>query len=690
VHLFTTRPARCASSYLYVFTVFLEKILYNSASTIVETEENRVVASTDWVTRTGRDLRKIEMLLSNLSRQLHEQIRRLETSVEGKYANEAADPRVQMLNEALRIHRMVDQQLAQLNLDMHRLVQHLRKRFNTSAEVISSSAFPAVNGLSQFEDEREELTNSISYLQQEQTELKTLHEIARTLNSTLEFDEVLRLVMDRVISFVSAERGFLMLVNPETHELEFAIARDKNARPIEESVFDTAPISRNTIKRVIRTGQPVLTDDTQADDALRAQESILAYSIRSIMCAPLIVRDHCIGAVYVDCRFTAKLFEPRHRDTLLAFCNQAAIAIDNARLFADLNRAIQQVKEDKQYMDNIFGSIANGVITTDSAGCITTFNDAAAFILGLRPEDVKGKLYQEAFAVLPQTRLGELLGEAHAKHELGTLVNREITCSIPSREHEGTVYLNCYVSSLRDTDGSHIGMALVIDDRTDLKRSEARAREIRRIFEQYVHPKVVQQLTQDPSALNLGGETKEISVVFADIRGYTRLSESMLPDEVMHLINRYLKIMCDAIWEEEGTLTAFQGDALMAIFNAPLPQPHHALHAVRAAWKMRMAVLDYQRSLPQETRVSFGIGVNTGLATVGNVGAPQRLQNYTAIGDVINVASRLQSNASDNDIFLNDSTYAQVYRYSQVGPPFALPVKNKSTPLIARKLIGLI
>ena len=128
----------------------------------------------------------------------------------------------------------------------------------------------------------------------------------------------------------------------------------------------------------------------------------------------------------------------------------------------------------------------------------------------------------------------------------------------------------------------------------------------------------------------------------------------------------------------------------MAIFNAPLLQKRHALHAVRAAWKMRMAVIEHQRSLPKEAHISFGIGVNTGLATVGNVGAPQRLQNYTAIGDVVNVSSRLQSKATDNDILLNDTTYAQVYRYVQVSPPFSLSVKNKSLPLAARRLLGLL
>jgi class 3 adenylate cyclase len=346
-------------------------------------------------------------------------------------------------------------------------------------------------------------------------------------------------------------------------------------------------------------------------------------------------------------------------------------------------------------MDNIFGSIVNGVVTTDSDGIITAFNAAAGVILSLPPEKVMGLHYTEAFKALPQVGLVSLLNLAHTQHEHGTIVDQTIECEIPGRS--GTISLNCYVSSLRDTHGVHIGIALVIDDQTSIKQSQAekarfeeQAKKVRRVFEQYVHPNVVQQLMQNPLALNLGGETKEISVVFADIRGYTRLSESMPPDEVMHLINRYLKIMCDAIWEEEGTLTAFQGDALMAIFNAPLPQGEHALRAVRAAWKMRAAVLDHQRSLPKEAHVSFGFGVNTGLATVGNVGARERLQNYTAIGDVINVAARLQNSATDNDIYINDTTYTQVYRNALVDPAFRLNVKNKTMPLTVRRLLGLV
>jgi class 3 adenylate cyclase/PAS domain-containing protein len=632
--------------------------------------------------KIGNDLRANGDALLRISRLLHEQSRKLEVAVEGKYAHETSDPRVRLLSDALHVTRVADLELVRIYQSMQRVQALVQGPVAT---------FPAQIHEGTFEREREALTTSITNLTQKRNELETLYDIGRTLNSTLEFDEVLRLVMDRVIEFVHAERGFLMLVNPTTEELEFRIARDNQVQTIPESVFATAQISRNTVKRVIRTRKPLLTDDAQTDDMLKEQVSIMAYGIRSIMCAPLVVRNHCIGAVYVDSRFNARLFHPKHLELLLAFCDQAAIAIDNARLFADLNKAIQQVREDKQYMDNIFGSIANGVVTTDASGLITTFNASASLILRISPLQVQGKHYSEAFGLLPRALgLIELLNSARTEHEHGTVVPHEVECEIPGREQETTVSLNFYVSSLLDTQGEYIGMALVIDDRTALKRSEEQARQIRSIFERYVHPKVVEQLIQDPMALNLGGETKEISIVFADIRGYTRLSENMAPEEVMHLINRYLKIMCEALWEEEGTLTAFQGDALMAIFNAPLPQEDHALRAVRAAWKMRMAVQEYQHSQPEEIRVSFGIGVNTGPATVGNVGALERLQNYTAIGDAVNVASRLQNSVTDNNILLNVSTYQYVQQYVQVGKSFSLAVKNKRSPLTVRYLFGLL
>ena len=632
--------------------------------------------------KANNDLRTIGDTLVRISRSLHEHTHKLEVAVEATYAGEGGDPRVRLLSDTLHISRLADLELGRLNQSVQRVLTLLQGQAGGEAEAASSPPFAASQA--PFEREREALNSSINTLRRERNELETLYSIARVLNSTLEFDEVLRLVMDQVISVVNAERGFLMLVNPATHELEFTIARDKRMRTIDESAFK---ISRSTVNRVVRTRESLLTDDAQIDAALKAQESIMAYGIRSIMCAPLVVRDNCIGAVYVDSRINANLFVPKHRELLLAFCHQAAIAIDNARLFADLTKTIRKVNEDKQYMDNIFASIANGVITTDSSGIVTTFNDAAAKILRINPKSAVGRHYQEVFSERPQAGLCELLQNARIYHEHGTMVTNSVDCVIPGA---GEVNLNLYVSALRDTQNALIGTALVIDDRTEIKRSEAQAKEIRRIFERYVHPKVVQQLIKDPMALNLGGETKEISVVFADIRGYTRLSERLAPEQMMNLLNSYLEIMVKEIWDEEGTLTAFIGDALMAIFNAPLPQDDHALRAVRAAWKMRLAVQKYQQNQPQEIPIAFGFGVNTGLGVVGNLGSQGRLQNYTAIGDAVNVAARLQQNTLDNNILLNHSTFLQVRQHVIASRLPPMNVKNKTAPLDVWSLLGLV
>ncbi len=600
--------------------------------------------SPDPAEKANSDLRSLGESLLRISRMLHEHTRKLEVAVEGTYAGESGDPRVRLLSDSLRISRTADLELGRLNQNAQRVLLSFQDRLNRATQSSPVQPPPPLPGTkSGFEREFQVLNTNISNLERKRNELETLYEIARVLNSTLEFDKVLRLVMDEVIDVVKAERGFLVLVNPSTRQLEFTIARDKEKHTIDQSAFQHQ-ISRSTVDRVVSNRMPIVTDDAMIDDDLKGQKSIMTYGIRSIMCVPLMVRGNCIGAVYVDSRINSNLFSSNHRDLMLAFCHQAAIAIDNARLFADLNQALRRVEEDKSYMDNIFASI------------------------------------------VPQVHIVEFLQNAMALHDHGTIVPNNIDCDIAGR---GMVNLSIYVSSLRDTQGTHIGMALVVDDRTELKRSEARVKEVRRIFGRFVHPNVVQRLIEDPSALNLGGAIKEITVISADIRGFTRLNERMASGEVVNLLNTYLDIMVKEIWDEGGTITGFWGDELMAIFNAPLNQDDHVLRAVRAAWKTRLAVLEYQHAQPRDTLISFGFGVNTGEAMVGNIGSREHMQTYTAIGDAVNIASRLQSNSSDNNILLNHSTFIRVRQHVQVTRLPPLEVKNKTEPLDVWRLTGL-
>jgi len=172
---------------------------------------------------------------------------------------------------------------------------------------------------------------------------------------------------------------------------------------------------------------------------------------------------------------------------------------------------------------------------------------------------------------------------------------------------------------------------------------EKRGRHLKKAFGSYVSPDLVDEIVKNPGSLKLGGEKREVSILFSDIRGFTTLSESLSPEELVRLLNDYLSPMTRIVMEEKGTLDKFIGDAVMAIYNAPLNVAEHAGHACRSAVKMldRLQHLNAgfaKRGMPQ---IDIGIGINTGEAVVGNMGADIRF-DYTAIGDTVNLASRLE------------------------------------------------
>jgi sigma-B regulation protein RsbU (phosphoserine phosphatase) len=164
----------------------------------------------------------------------------------------------------------------------------------------------------------------------ERDELEALFRVTQIVNSSLDLDQVLNHVMDQIIYLTQAERSFLMLVNGEG-ELEFRIARNMDRETIEGSSFD---ISRTIVQQVAREGQPVVTTNAQTDPRFRKQESVLSFSLRSILCVPLRVKEKVTGVIYADNRFRSGIFGDRQRDLLTAFANQAALSIENARLHA--------------------------------------------------------------------------------------------------------------------------------------------------------------------------------------------------------------------------------------------------------------------------------------------------------------------------------------------------------------------
>lgn len=211
------------------------------------------------------------------------------------------------------------------------------------------------------------------------------------------------------------------------------------------------------------------------------------------------------------------------------------------------------------------------------------------------------------------------------------------------------------------------------------------------VFGRYVAPQVVNEIIEGgEQALKLGGSRRNITVLFVDIRGFTPLSEKAEPEEVVAILNEYLTLCAQSIFKFDGTLDKFIGDATMALFNAPLDLEDHAYKAVQAAWVMKQGAEPLKNKLEEKFGkvVQFGIGINTGDAVVGNIGADFRM-DYTAIGDTVNTAARLESNAEPGQILLSESTYELVKDRVNAAYMGVYSMKGKAQGIAVYQLDGV-
>ncbi len=523
-----------------------------------------------------------------------------------------------------------------------------------------------------FEQFAEPLVSALHDLKdqlKEREQLAALSASADALNSSLELSEVLHQAMDMLAKLTGAERTLLMLAAKESGEMKIEISRNLDEQEVQGSAF---AVSRTIVETVVKEGSTIVTTNAAADPRFSAQESIAVHSLRSIICAPLKTKDRVFGVIYADHRINPAQFSQADADFVTAFANQASTAIENARLFESVSVA-------RNLMQNVFESITSGVITTNMNGTITLFNRAAEGILNMESEEC---LDLPTSLVLPALGgvIPDLVDQVVQRRQV--VVASDVENDIEGR---GRVCVNLTAAPLIDAGGAPQGVAVVLEDRTESVRYEQQ----RTLVKRYLPAELVDSLA-DLSELQLGGARQVVSIFFADIRGFTSYSEEHDPTEVVEIINTYFGIANEAVRRNHGIVDKYMGDAIMAHFNSPLlGVADHAWFAVRTAWQTREDIEALPGGEGERVTLKFGIGVNTGEALAGNVGASNRME-YTLMGDTVNVAKRLQENAGPGEILIGEATHRLVADRVEVGPPTVIHVKGRQAPERVYPLTALI
>jgi adenylate cyclase len=526
--------------------------------------------------------------------------------------------------------------IRQISTRVNDLVELLRAQRDILRQRGMNLPSGSLDGLKNLKAQLDKLGNQMGGTLVELGQLRALAETAGVVNSSLDPTEVLNRVMDTVIQLTGAERGYIVLKNRDTGEMEYRVARGIDREQLGKSDF---VVSSSIVNEVANSGEPVLTENAKEDKRFDGRESIVNFQLRSILAVPLKVRDEVIGVVYCDNRIMAGLFKQHEMNLLIAFANQAAVAIENARLFEDLRAQLSQVTESRDLVTNIFASIASGVLTVNGDNVVTECNPAAELIINKARENVVGRSLDES--------LPSFNGTFHDTLERVKLAGtRELIEVEPTLDGE-IRHWNLIMSPLRDLGDQGQGVAIVLDDLTETRKREEQLG----IASRYMKLGIENIRTVDEF------DERDISVLHSDVRGFTTFSEQLEPEELMRIINQYLSLSSDAVNLYDGIVDKYMGDAVTGLFNTQFnPQENHAERAVRAAMSMMYDLFALHEVLPEEQRLFYGIGVHSGTAVLGNVGSEDR-KEFAALGDAMDLAKLLQENALGGEVLLSQATF---------------------------------
>ena len=491
-----------------------------------------------------------------------------------------------------------------------------------------------------------------------QREEARILEVTQAVSSELNIDRLLRKIIGIATDLLDAERSTLFLHDALTDELWSRVAEGLAEREIR------IPSRLGIAGQVFTTRSPVNIPDAYADPRFNPEvDRKTGYRTRTILCVPVLNKHGLpIGVVQVLNRRGGP-FRVRDQRRLEMLAAQSAIALDNARLF-------REVLDERNYSENVLRSLSDAVLTLDNLGNVVKLNEAASRLLRVRASEILGASARKLF-----DRHNAWLLASIRKVIAERVPDLGVDQSLRSFDG-GTVAVNYHTTPLAAPDGASLGCTVIIDDITQEKR-------LRATMARYMTAQVAEQVLAAGESV-LGGRSQNVTILFADIKGFTAIAERLGPQQTVSMLNEYFTAMVEIVFEHHGILDKYIGDAIMAVFGAPFTSPRDADNAVKVAIAMQRALLEFNRRQqavglpPFEVR----IGINSGDVVAGNIGSTRRM-DYTVVGDGVNVAARLESanRYLGTHILISASTRAQLRDYYRLREIDLLRVSGKQEPL---------
>ena len=490
-------------------------------------------------------------------------------------------------------------------------------------------------------------------------------DIVTDVTSELELGSLLQKVMGEATRMLSADRSTLFINDEKTNELFSRVAMGDSLGEIR------LPNHLGIAGTVFTSGETMNIPYAYAD--LRFNPSFdkqTGYFTRSILCVPVTNKDGKVIGVTQVLNKQGGPFSEEDETRLKAFTSQIAIALENAKLFED-------VQNMKNYNESMLESMTNGVITLDDDGKVVTCNAAGLRIMRLeKVSDIVDKPSEEVF-VGDNAWIYERGKHVEETGEGDIVLDGEIV--VPGEGEDAKplqLSANFTILPLISPEEKKLGVMFMIEDISSEKRMKS-------TMSRYMDPGLADQLMAGGDDA-LGGQSITATVLFSDVRSFTTITESLGPQGTVKMLNEYFTIMVDCITREEGMLDKFIGDAIMAGFGIPISHGDDEDRAVRAGISMIKELWEWnvERVANGDAPIDMGLGLNTDNVVTGNIGSPKRM-DYTMIGDGVNLAARLESACKQYHarILISDLTFNKLKGTYRIRDIDRVIVKGKTEPV---------